>query len=433
MNKLIISFILLIGIGSNVFAGTYGGGSGVEGDPYLISDANDMQEIGANSADWGSHFLMTNDIDLGRFTGTEFNIIGNKPNAFTGVFDGGGNSILNFKYETSVSDSFIGIFGYIDDINSGIKNLTVIDPNIIAEHSSVGVIIGKLYNGTIDGCIVKGGSVSGGSVIGGLVGCGGGSILNCYTSVDVIANPNSTQIGGLIGDGSGPITNCHAEGQVYGAYNTGGLVGIYTGDNKILYCSATGNVSGNNFIGGLVGDNSVNGGISNSFALGNVNGNSRVGGLVGLNYSSSIMNCYATGSVIGNEKVGGLVGDNWSGIFLSYARGSVTGNVGVGGFVGDNINGSYSHCFWDHDINPTLEDIGNFGEHSSIVSKSTADMKKQSTFTIWDFTETWSIEDNQTYPFLKLSYPVGDLNYDHIVNILDFSIMSLHWLEDNNM
>ncbi|GAI76806.1 unnamed protein product, partial [marine sediment metagenome] len=75
----------------------YSGGTGEPNDPYQIAGANDMNEIGTHTEDWGSHFLLVNDINLAEYTGTEFNIIG--PNAitpFTGVFDGNGHTISNF-------------------------------------------------------------------------------------------------------------------------------------------------------------------------------------------------------------------------------------------------------------------------------------------------------------------------------------------------
>jgi len=54
-------------------------------------------------------------------------------------------------------------------------------------------------------------------------------------------------------------------------------------------------------------------------------------------------------------------------------------------------------------------------------------MKKESTFTSWDFVETWNIGENQTYPYLRV-YPAGDLNHDGIVNLLDFAIFAGRWL-----
>ena len=52
-------------------------GSGDANDPYQIWDANDMQAIGADPPYWDMHFKLMADIDLSRFDGTSFNVIGN--------------------------------------------------------------------------------------------------------------------------------------------------------------------------------------------------------------------------------------------------------------------------------------------------------------------------------------------------------------------
>jgi len=85
--------------------------------------------------------------------------------------------------------------------------------------------------------------------------------------------------------------------------------------------------------------------------------------------------------------------------------------------------GTITGCFWDIETSGQITSEGGTG-------KTTVEMKTLSIFTYagWDFVETWGIEDNQTYPFLKLTYPVGDLNYDKIVNFCDFEILIEHWL-----
>jgi hypothetical protein len=58
-----------------------------------------MNTIGlsSNSGDWDKHFKLMSDIDLGAYTGTQFNIIGSIQ-SFTGTFDGNGHTISNFTY-----------------------------------------------------------------------------------------------------------------------------------------------------------------------------------------------------------------------------------------------------------------------------------------------------------------------------------------------
>jgi len=130
----------------------YSGGTGEPSDPYKIATAEDLNDISNHIEDLGKCFVLVNDINLADYTGTQFKIIGrycgyqdpnNKP--FTGVFDGNGHSISNFTYEHHKYDG-AGLFGYVDDANAQIKNLTLIDPNIqvmradeVTERSSVAV------------------------------------------------------------------------------------------------------------------------------------------------------------------------------------------------------------------------------------------------------------------------------------------------------
>ena len=313
MNKHLIylGFAAIAGLTGVVSAGTYsGGGEGTVDKPYRIATAADMNEIGANTEDWGSHFVMVNDINLAEYTGTEFNIIGNKHTPFAGVFDGNSHTISNFTY-IATDTWYIGLFGYAGG-SAVIKNLTLVDPYINPADGSgfVGCLVGGLRFGTITGCGVEGGSVSGGY----------------YT-------------GGLVGYNLGTISNCYAAGSVSGGYEcTGGLVGSNRG--SILNCYATASISGVKYTGGLVGRNY--GTISNCYAEYSVTGANRTGGLVGES-SGTISNCYAEGSVTGtNYSTGGLVGYNWGGTISNcYAESSVTGD----GHIGKNYKGAIENCY----------------------------------------------------------------------------------------
>jgi hypothetical protein len=252
----------------------YGGGTGEPNDPYFIYTAEQMNEIGliVNWDDLDKHFKLVADIDLGQFTGEEFNIIGtsNPELPFSGVFDGNGHTISNFTYTTTDTDN-IGLFGYVDvwEGNAEIKNLGLIDPNVDAgTGNNVGSLIG--YNsGNITNCHVKGGSVS----------------------VDGIDGEGGNNVGSLVGYNNGNITNCYAEG---------------------------GSVSGNDAVGGLVGGSYYDqmmaryGTIANCYSTGSVSGTNQVGGLVGCNIST-ITNCYSTGEIQSEYGlyVGGLVGGNY--------------------------------------------------------------------------------------------------------------------------
>jgi hypothetical protein len=444
------------------FAGTYSGGSGIEADPYLISTAADMNAIGSEANDWGSHFLLVNDIDLAEFTGTEFNIIGNDTTAFTGVFDGNGHTISNFTYKETlhwpifhstlehtdlIQEELIvipppvdinwppfpqsfggdGLFARVDGVNAEIKNLTLVDPNIKTFGGHIGALVGYLQNGTLNNCGVEGGIVSkiGGIIITGLSGDVGGlagyisdgNVLNCHVS-------NVQLSGGTTGaltphNKAGTISNCYAIDSVVSgrSFITGGLVTLNSGTILNSYTSGSGDdcgLVGSNFgtisnchasgsaqWAGLVGFNE--GTISNCYATGTVAGNNFAGGLVSGN-KGEISNCYATVVVDGNDIIGGLAGYNLGTISNCYATGPVTGDVNAGAFVGFDGGGSYVSCFWDDNINPDLNGIGNTPiPDPNVTGKTTAQMQTKGTFSDagWDFTTPiWIIHDGLDYPRL---------------------------------
>jgi hypothetical protein len=338
-------------------------GNGVEGDPYQIWTAADMQAIGADANYWDAHFKLMADIDLSAYTGTSFNIIGDYNNPFIGVFDGNGHTISNFTYASTGTDH-IGLFGYVATEDAEIKDLGLIDPNIGAETNGgyIGSLVGYLDSASLTNCYVRDGSVCGGRD----VRIGNGLHYAC--------------VGGLVGAGQfGTINKCYASSLIAGnAGFVGGLVGAY--DGTISNCFGTSIVSGNGFAtGGLAGISS--GTISNSYASGTVDGNEWTGGLIGEGFFCEVSNCYATGDVNGNDFSGGLTGLQWF--------------------------GSYTKCFWDSDINPDINGIGNRND-PNVTSKSTSEMQDANTFIDggWDFvTPIWIMCDEPDYPRLWWECP----------------------------
>ena len=211
LKKRSIFLIVAVFLSGSAFAGTYSGGKGEPNDPYLIATAEDLNDINNHPEDFNKCFLMVNDINLADYTGTQFNIIGyyedyESPNnaPFTGVFDGNGHTISNFTYETTDTDN-IGLFSYVDGPNAVIKDLTLINPKVLAEGYSahIGCLVGSLADGTISSCIIEDGSVLGDGFTGGLAGDNGyGNISNCCAKVIV---SGKSAIGGLVGVNSGII------------------------------------------------------------------------------------------------------------------------------------------------------------------------------------------------------------------------------------
>ncbi len=296
----------------------YGGGSGTMQDPYLIYTPEQMNAIGANSADWGKHFKLMADIDMSIYTGTQYRLIGTADNEFTGSFDGDGHTIYNLSFTPTAAVNYVGVFGCLRNAsirNLGLKNITL---------------------------------SSKGQYIGGLAGFSWG----------------------------GSITGC--------------------------------------------------------FVTGSVHGETYVGGLVGYNKGGTITACYGTDAVSGTAYVGGLMGGHEGVMKDCYAVGAISGISCVGGIAGTNQTGSFAGCFWNIQTCGRSNAVGE-GAATGIKGLNTEAMMALSTFTAanWDFITTWGIGNGQTYPYLKPLTEVNpaDIDYNGIVDMVDFSILQTNWLK----
>ena len=72
---MLISVFLLTAFSGNLLASTYSGGAGEPNDPYQISSANDMNEIGTHPEDWNDCFVLTTDINLAAYNGQNGNAV----------------------------------------------------------------------------------------------------------------------------------------------------------------------------------------------------------------------------------------------------------------------------------------------------------------------------------------------------------------------
>jgi len=457
-----VSLILLIFVLISSAQAKYSGvGNGEPNNPYLISDVSHILEMRDDANDLDKHFLMTADVNI---LGAGDNLDGSFSTAviapdtstssgfqgttFTGVFDGNDCRITNLTVNTNgAGNDYLGLFGLVN-ASGKITNLGLEDVNIIGGDDSyyLGGLCGLNYAGTISNCYATG-NVNGNIDTGGLVGDngGGGKILNCYATGNVNGNANT---GGLVGRdyGSDEILNCYATGNVNGNVNTGGLVGLISSFVYVLPlisdCYATGNVSGNNgHTGGLVGRFDVGGGaIVNCYATGTVDGNDYTGGLVGsMRTEGGMVNCYAAGDVNGSVIVGGLAGEvSFGRVSKCYSSGKVNGNEIFGGFVGNNSpGGTFVKCFWNSEINPDANGIGNT-TNPNVIGKSTAEMQSQSTFTNvgWDFMwetangndDIWRLcEGEGEYPKLWWQFLLGDFVCPDGVDLLDFAVLADQW------
>lgn len=207
--------------------------------------------------------------------------------------------------------------------------------------------------------------------------------------------------GSLVGWNDGNISNSYSTGNVTGYSDVGGLVG---GNNRGIITNnySTCSVTGYYYVGGLAGDDYY-GTITNSYSTGSVTGYSDgAGGLIGNIYYSTIKNSYFTGNIKGWTRVGGLIGRGVSGtISNSYSTGNITGYSYTGGLIGNNQNNTIVviNSYWDIQTSGLTTSAGGTG-------KTTAQMKTQSTFVNWDFTNVWAIDEGKSYPYLRTNEQV---------------------------
>ncbi|MDC1060958.1 thrombospondin type 3 repeat-containing protein [Flavobacteriaceae bacterium] len=238
--------------------------------------------------------------------------------------------------------------------------------------------------------------------------------------MDDVTIHGNENVGGALGSAtSSTLDEVHVYGNVTGNINTGGLVGRAYNESYLAWTSFQGNVKGNTVdesdyqkTGGLVGKLEYSSTITESWSSGTVDGNYMVGGLVGQNAYSSINNSYSRSNVTGAyNAVGGFIGWNQtdtsiSGVQYNYSSGSVDLNSNlsdVGGFIG--YQATCSSCSARGNDNYWYSSGSSHSGGSSLVSgiATNIEAKSKSTYTNWDFNESWMISGNLNdgYPFIR--------------------------------
>ncbi len=439
---------------------------------YTIEDLYNIRN------DLDANYRLMNDIDLTEATAEDgdWNFMGNGWNpigsnniygdgVFTGVFDGGGHSIIGMRINVTewpigkADTVYLGLFaqvsGEIRDLHmvSGeIKNIAHIIDNVgyPIHHVYAGSIAGK-SKATITNCSSTIGvcTEATNSTTGGLVGDNSGVIINCYNtgsiSVD-ISSSHSSYVGGIAAASSGgEIRSCYNKGNISAlAGDTpylpkpciGGILGC--GSTKISNCSNSGNIyadASGSQIGGIAG--TIIEQIRNCFNTGSVSSlesNSSIGGIVG-STSSSVMGCFNTGSISSDGLwscyTGGIVG---RAVYLKIINCYNTGETSscdvdtcMGGIVGcfdpstSVTIGSISDCYNRGSTiagnmsgggilgkggNVTITDsyylAGTGTNNRGSASLTETQMKLKSIYQGFDFNEIWIITPCSKYPYPQL-------------------------------
>lgn len=187
--------------------------------------------------------VLTADIDLGgrlwapiasstMFRSGSFSVNGTTNTSYSGIFDGQGHIISNFKIRTNSDELTSGLFGAV---TGTIENLGIVNASFDnggAYDGRFGALCGLLVKdrftktaATIQNCYVVGSSIKASGRIAGAV-CGanyGGTIANCYEYGNTVTAHN--RIGHLVGDNhndydynpmTGTVTNCYSDTQLAG-------------------------------------------------------------------------------------------------------------------------------------------------------------------------------------------------------------------------
>lgn len=387
-------------------------GSGTQDDPYLISDAKQLDNI-RNFL--GYHYLQTADIDLNEAPWSEregWQPIGNAADKFEGSFDGNGHVIRGLIIRRNENGQ--GLFGQA--VKATFKNINLTEVDIKGRYKT-GALLGKGTETVIKNCSASG-KVShyktGSDYMGGLVGFLYGSIYDSRADVEVYS-PQGIAAGGLLGTvGNFEMERCFAKGDVTARSQAGGLAGrTYNGIAKEIY--AEGSVTGNDVIGGLFGF-IHNTRCLDSYSTANVSGKNKVGGLIGTySHRSTLRNSYAKGKVTGDTNAGGLIG------YVDF----------TGGSLGLTMSSPYPqvyqpyNCYWDTDTTGQTESPGGNETLSRgyFLFRSTPETVEphggeprtsrqmtyphdDKTYQDWDFSAIWKLdtekEKNNGYPYLRL-------------------------------
>lgn len=407
----------------------FAGGTGIEGDPWLIATAEQMQAVKDNLvAGETKHFKLIDDIDM---TGIEWEMLNpNSPYNMAVDFDGDNHTVsylnrsLFYVLKGSVKNLILdhssiaqrGILAeYIQQSGNEVTNVTVSNGTVDYNGNNVGGLIGTINNGsdtaaTITDCIVSDTDVNGVGVVGGVIGFADAlvNISGCsYTGGTV--SGSARYIGGFVGSTgnyASVISDCHVEDAVINAavsnndYRAGGFVGqlqtnvtikgcsVGSSDSKvdlILSAPASGKVyNAGGFVGVGYGKITKNGDVRNAafvnLSSGNTVGNAQInlGGFAGYNTGNiEDSDVDVSASSVTGSHIGGFVGyalQN-SKIENCTVKGSISGTQKTGGFVGLAESGTISNCSASSVVSKygstTGTDAGiDFGGFVGIVSKT---------------------------------------------------------------
>ncbi len=371
------------------------GGSGVEGDPYLIANARQMGKINSHLSATKTYYKLVDDIDMTGVTWTSLNADG------TNVINLDGNS-------KKISNMRSPLFA---DLNGNVHDLTLYN-SVVSSAETVGILANTCNTAasTVSRVTVTGdesptvssliNTVSSGRVyVGGLIGeiSTLSTFDDCHvknTTVSVPAEGDYSYTGGAFGyvhhdsRNVGEIKNCTVAACIVSSFsNTGGLIGYYdrgnVKNNAVGFdkagnekkCTITSpdfpSIAGDNK-GGLLGVHR-RGFVEYNKVLCTVKGKSNIGGVTGYAYLNESNNT-SSGEVYSSyTNAGGLVGYSKGDIVNCNSSCTLDGQYATssyssfGGLIGCVNSGSIKNCYSTGEVTFSKNQIG--GLIGSITSE----------------------------------------------------------------
>ena len=383
-------------------------GNGTEQEPFIITGIEDLNNLSQRENDWGSCFILQNDIDACELD----NYL---PIAdFSGTFDGQGHSIYNLSF-TRQRQSYSN-YGIFSRVTGTVKKLNL--RNMAAKNILLsGGICSLLY---------------------------GGNILNCSI-----------------------YQNEYATDQITDVSYFGGICGLVI-NGSIDNCSFDGYISGKNIIAGICYAAYFTD-IAHSYTNIKFNGYSSISGICNLLASSNINQCYSNSIITIEEST---LNDTWfpESCFISsissssasncFSEGTITFILDTGsqfntgyGFAGNiynstllncytncstekpgfgnsyyNNNNTITNCFWNTDKVSLLEDLEYY--YGTPVTNEQMHNKTTYTNANWDFNynkddgsdDIWYFAETPRLQFFKNG---------EFIDMEEFAMLTAQWLNSN--
>ena len=373
-----------------------GKGSGTTDDPYLITTANELNQMRHNLE---ACYKLMRDIDLTEWLSENnpsqgWMPVGAKDEPFKGTFDGNGKTLKLFINRPDQEN--VGFMGVVD--RATIKNLTV--KGNITGKTAVGGIIGYCNVRTSPACEIENchyvGNVNGGGIVGKI------SYYSAKYSVAPIPTIKNCSFTGKAEAGivysceMVYIQGCKVNATIESEDAAGGIIGIiYPGIDtqtidifsEVHDCSVSGHIKGQN-AGGIVGSSKAIK-IYNNLVTADVEG-TNAGGVLGGRYdglyqgqTSITKNVIASVQIKGAQRVGRVTGINEA----------TCGNIGTQS-TNYVINGLSVY------LDGQKQTISDNPQNGEICGKSV--LAESATYEAlgWDMKKTWGMSSVTDLPYL---------------------------------